>query len=231
MKPGSYVTIQTQEGVKEGRLIPGDDDYYVLKLKHGYNIGIPKKSVLSIKQEKSPSSSPIRKSSKQQRKNLPTIAILHTGGTIASKIDYQTGGVFASYKADDFLDLFPEMQDIASVKTTLVENIMSEDMRFSHYQHLAKAIMSEAKNGVKGIIIGHGTDTLAYTSAALSFMLENIQIPVILVGAQRSSDRPSTDAALNMCCAAHFIVKTDFRGVALCMHEHMDDLSCVVLPA
>ncbi|MEK6839795.1 MAG: Glu-tRNA(Gln) amidotransferase subunit GatD, partial [Nanoarchaeota archaeon] len=110
-------------------------------------------------------------------------------------------------------------------------NMMSEDIRFSHYRLLAKAIQEEIKNGVDGIIIGHGTDTIALTAAALSFMLEHVPIPVILVGAQRSSDRGGSDARLNMLSAAYFIARGNFKGVALCMHETSNDNACVILPA
>jgi len=89
----------------------------------------------------------------------------------------------------------------------------------------------EVQKNVDGIIITHGTDTLGYSAAALAFMLENISIPVILVGAQRSSDRGSSDAAMNFICAAEFISKTDFVGVAICMHESTSDNNCAILPA
>jgi len=62
-------------------------------------------------------------------------------------------------------------------------------------------------------------------------MLENLNIPVILVGAQRSSDRGSSDAFLNLVCAAHFIAKVDFSGAGICMHEPSSDDSCLILPA
>ena len=109
--------------------------------------------------------------------------------------------------------------------------MFSEDIRFAHYQLMIKAIEEEIKQGVDGVILTHGTDTMAYTSAALAFSLEYLPIPVILVGAQRSSDRGSSDAAVNLICAAEFIAKTDFSGVAICMHEKMDDDACVILPA
>jgi len=127
--------------------------------------------------------------------------------------------------------MFPEVKSIANINSVLVSNMMSEDMRFSHYKKLSDAISKEIKNKVDGIIIGHGTDTLAVTSAALAFVFENLPIPVILVGSQRSTDRGSTDAAMNLICAAEFIAKTDFTGIALCMHETTSDNSCLILSA
>ena len=109
--------------------------------------------------------------------------------------------------------------------------MMSEDIRFSNYRKLTHAIKKEIREGCDGIIIGHGTDTLAITASALSFMCENLPVPVILVGSQRSSDRGSSDAAMNLISASKFISQTDFVGVGICMHEHADDDSCVILPA
>ena len=232
-KPGDRVKVVTSDEIKEGILMPNQEtDSVVIKLDNGYNVGIDKKKVKEIKliekyKEKETHSE--KKPKKDSKK--PTIAILHTGGTIASKVDYKTGGVVASFSDEDFLSMFPEVKDIANVKTSLISTMMSEDMRFSHYKKIADAIVKEMRNNVDGIIIGHGTDTLAVTSAALSFIFENLPIPVILVGSQRSSDRGSTDAASNLICATEFIAKTNFAGVAVCMHENTSDNNCAILPA
>jgi glutamyl-tRNA(Gln) amidotransferase subunit D len=127
--------------------------------------------------------------------------------------------------------MFPELLTIAQIDSKLIRNMWSGDMRFAHHNIMANAVAAEVKKGVKGIIITHGTDTLGYTAAALSFILENCPIPVILVGAQRSSDRGSSDAGINLIAAAQFITETDFAGVAICMHENMDDNNCLILPA
>ena len=127
--------------------------------------------------------------------------------------------------------MYPELTQVANFETKIVASMMSEDMRFSNYQMMIKAIEEAIrKDNIKGIILGHGTDTMTYTAAALSFALENLPVPVIMVGAQRSSDRGSSDAAINLICAAEFIKQTDFAGVGICMHEKSDDDSCVILP-
>jgi glutamyl-tRNA(Gln) amidotransferase subunit D len=161
---------------------------------------------------------------------MKKISILHTGGTIASKVDKETGGVSAKFSEKDMLKLYPEIKTIANINSRLVANMFSEDMNFNHYNLLAEEIQKEIKKGTEGIVITHGTDTLHYTSAALAFILENLPIPVILVGAQRSSDRGSSDATLNLLCALNFIAQTSFQGVAICMHETMDDNACLILP-
>ena len=131
-------------------------------------------------------------------KKLPKISILHTGGTIASKVSYKTGGVTVKFKPEEIMEMFPKIKKIANIDSRLIGNMFSEDMNFSHYNLIAKEIKKEVKKGSKGIIITHGTDTMHYTSTALSFILEDLNIPVLLTGAQRSSDRPSSDAELNL---------------------------------
>lgn len=233
MKPeaGDKVKITTTDKTFEGILMPQEKDAAVIKLKSGYNIGIENKKIKKIELVEKYKESKQKKMSVKENKKLPTIAILHTGGTIASKVDYESGAVTAHFTVDDLLGMFPELKEIANFKSELVSNMMSEDMRFPHYQKIASSIKKHVESGVDGIIIGHGTDTLAITSSALSFMFDNLPIPVLVVGAQRSSDRGSSDAAMNLVCASEFISKTDFAGVAVCLHESMEDNTCLIMPA
>ncbi|MEM4282148.1 MAG: Glu-tRNA(Gln) amidotransferase subunit GatD [Candidatus Woesearchaeota archaeon] len=227
---GDRVRIETTDASYEGLLMPEEEGFLVLKLDSGYNIGIAKGNVLSINLIEKKRELQAAKV-KIPKKGLPTISILHTGGTIASKVDYATGAVVARFSPEELLAQFPEIWEIANVSSRLVMNIFSEDMRFHHWNILAQEIVKEIKAGARGIVITHGTDTLHYTSAALSFMLQNLPIPVVLVGSQRSSDRPSTDAALNLLSACLFAARADFAGVVVCMHESIEDKSCIVLPA
>ncbi|MBU1111266.1 MAG: Glu-tRNA(Gln) amidotransferase subunit GatD [archaeon] len=230
-KAGDRVLVKTKKAQEEGILMPSSDDKVVIvKLENGYNIGFDQKDVTEMKVVKKKSASDKIAGKKiKVDKNLPTIAVLHTGGTIASKVDYKSGGVIAQFSASDLIAMVPELKTIANVETELVSNMMSEDMFFENYQKLGTAIKKYAEKGVKGIIIGHGTDTLAYTSAALTFMFEQLNIPVMLVGSQRSSDRGSSDAAMNLVCAAEFIAQTDFVGVATCMHHSSGDDTCAII--
>jgi len=235
MKPGDKVKILTQDKEYEGTLMPSlqetGKDTYILKLKNGYNIGIEKKTVkkTTVLKEYIPAKN--KKDKIEQDNSLPTISILHTSGTIASKIDYRTGAVYSSFSPEDLLKMFPELSKIANFRSNLISNMWSDDLRFKHFEVIAKAVQKEIKKGCQGIILGMGTDNLAVASAAMSFILEDIPIPLIFVGAQRSSDRGSSDAAMNLICAAEFITKTDFSGVAICMHEHSSDDTCAILPA
>tara|TARA_Y100000310_G_scaffold344510_1_gene457653 strand:+ start:8560 stop:9849 length:1290 start_codon:yes stop_codon:yes gene_type:complete len=230
--PGDKVKITTKDKSYEGILIPHEEsDNIMIKLDSGYNVGIKKNTVKSMKVVEKAKHSQSPKSEKQKTdKKKPTIAILHTGGTVASKVDYKTGGVIPQFNPEEILGMFPELKNIANIKSELISNMWSGDMRFKHYPIMAKAIQKQAKS-VDGIILTHGTDTLHYSSVALSFMLENLPIPVIMVGAQRSSDRGSTDALSNLVGAAKFIANSDFKGLAICMHKDSNDDVVSILPA
>ncbi len=229
---GDRVKISAKRGAEEGILMPSPDKNTVLlKLDNGYNVGFNKKEV--IKMVVIVKAVTAKKTSAKITKNpqLPTLAILHTGGTIASKVDYRTGAVATEFSPEELLSLFPELQTIANIESELIAQMWSDDLRFAHFALIAKAIEQQVKKGVKGIIIGIGTDNLAVASAALSFIVEKSPVPIIFVGAQRSSDRGSSDAGMNLICAAEFAIKTDFAGVAICMHESASDKNCVILPA
>ena len=238
-KPGDFVEVITSSEILKGTLLQSPElekDVVIIKLSSGYNIGINKGKIRNISLVQQPpgkEEKPAAVASKKEdsQKNLPKISILHTGGTIASKVDYRTGGVVARFTPEEILEMFPELKGIASIDSHLIRNMWSEDMRFAHYNLMAKEIAKEAAKGFDGVIITHGTDTMHYSAAALAFALEGIGIPVILVGAQRSSDRGSTDAATNLVSAAYFIANSDFAGVAICMHENMSDTAALILPA
>lgn len=251
---GDWVTITLENTTITGRLMPQESSFIVVKLKDGYNIGINKQKIKSITkaqppkkkdtekknlEKKTPEKNTVLRKTKteatKQKKKIngekPIVTILHVGGTIASKVDYVTGGVKPQFTSEDIVAMFPELKEFATIRSRLICNIWSQDMRFVHYNLLAKAVAEEIKSGAEGVIISQGTDTLHYTSAALAFALEDLGKPVILVGAQRSSDRGSTDAALNMINAVFFIIHTDFGEVGICMHEKSDDENCLILPA
>src|SRR3989338_10360269 len=172
VNPGDRVKINTKKGSEEGILMPSPDKNTVLlKLDSGYNVGFIQKEVSKITVISK--AAPKKKTSTKITKNpqLPTIAILHTGGTIASKVDYRTGAVATEFSPEELLSLFPELQSIANIESELIAQMWSDDLRFAHFSLIAKAIEGQIKKGVKGIIIGIGTDNLAVASAALSFKI------------------------------------------------------------
>ncbi|MBI5392549.1 Glu-tRNA(Gln) amidotransferase subunit GatD [Candidatus Woesearchaeota archaeon] len=242
---GEDVEIITSESNYIGAVMPSTTkETLFLRLSSGYQVGINTKQIKNAKII-SDGVSGCKKENKQnleKNKNeskhevafnskLPIISILHTGGTIASKVDYKTGAVIARFSPEELVGMFPELGQIANIKSRLVRNMWSQDMRFAHYNILAKEIKKEIDAGVDGIIITHGTDTLHYSAAALSFALRNLPIPVLLVGSQRSSDRGSSDASLNLINAAYFAATTDFGGIAICMHHSSSDDYAAILPA
>ncbi|MDP3639841.1 MAG: Glu-tRNA(Gln) amidotransferase subunit GatD [Nanoarchaeota archaeon] len=231
-QPGDRVTITTKKRMEEGFLMPSPaPDTVIIKLDNGYNLGFPKKEITKMTVLQKASAKKAAPAKLAKRAGLPTLAILHTGGTIASKVDYRTGGVVSSFFPAELVSMFPELQQIANIESELVAQMWSDDLRFAHFTLIAQAIEKHVKKGVKGIIIGMGTDNLAVAAAALSFIVEKTSVPIVLVGAQRSSDRGSSDAAMNLICAAEFVSKTDFGGVAICMHESSEDAGCIILPA
>lgn len=235
MRPttGDKVKVTTKDEIYEGILMPNEQtESLVVKLSSGYNVGIDKDKVKKIEViEKLKDSKSEKKKEIRHDKSKPIISILHTGGTIASKVDYRTGGVVSRFEVEELVGNFPELKKIANINSTHVANMWSDDLRFTHIDLIAKTIEKEVKKGTDGIIIGMGTDNLAVASAALSFAVVETPIPIIFVGSQRSSDRGSSDAGMNLICAAEFISKTDFSGVAICMHENTDDKTCNILPA
>ncbi len=221
---GDLVKIEGKEGI----LMPTTDPKItIIKLESGYNIAYKNAKVELVKEKEE-----ITKTQNQKIESNPklkNISILHCGGTVASKIDYKTGAVSALFEPSEFLNLFPELKDIANVKSELIAQMLSENMRFGHYNIMAKAIEEQIKKGVDGIILTQGTDTLHYTSAALSFMIENSPIPILILGSQRSSDRGSSDAAMNIVSAISFATQTDFKGVGVCMHADTNDEDCLIM--
>ncbi len=222
------VRVETRGAKYEGTLMPSQTDSIVLKLKNGYNIGIKSDlaCVTLLEKRKETGARPISKPSKKKEKKLPNISILSTGGTIASKIDYRTGAVTSQFSADDILSAIPELEKMANFKCRMIYSILSENMRPSYWVELAHAVYEEITNGADGIIVTHGTDTMMYTAAALSFMIET-PVPIVLVGSQRSADRPSSDNAMNAICAAA-VAASDIAEVCVVMHGSTNDDFCYI---
>ncbi len=225
-----YSLTLKDNSVMEGVFVSETSKHVFLKLKSGYNAGFSKEKIRERKEVGSVKRQEAKLSPAKSVGGKPKIVILHTGGTIASKVDYATGAVTPRFSPEEIIGMYPELSGIARIESRLVSNIPSDDMNFHHYNLLGREISKAVKEkGLKGIILTHGTDTLHYTSAALSFALEGLPIPVVLVGSQRSSDRPSSDAALNLLSAAYFIANTKAKGVFVCMHDNVNDSACALL--
>lgn len=229
---GDVIRINKDNETWKGILIPrsetGDEYHIVIKMKSGYNVGVLIDS--STKIEKvgegvKPTFTP--PPIPEQNKNLPRVAIVSTGGTIASRVDYRTGGVRAALSASELYSVVPELSEIAVVDTQILFSIFSENITSKHWIATAKTVAKHIENGVDGVVVAHGTDTLGYTAAALSFALQNLPVPVVMVASQRSADRPSSDAATNLVGAVKGAVSAPFAEVVIAMHETVSDTSIV----
>ena len=230
---GDIIRVTSKGKTYEGILIPrpelGEGTVVIVKMKSGYNIGIRVTSEVKIEKvgkgdKPAFASPPLPK----QNSALPHVVIMSTGGTIASRVDYRTGAVRSAISASDLYGVVPELSDLAKVDTEIVFSLYSENITQKHWTELAQTVAKRIESGVDGVVIAHGTDTMAYTSAALSFALQNLPVPVVVVGAQRSSDRPSSDAATNLIGAVKAAGEGPFAEVGLAMHETISDIAIVV---
>jgi len=228
MDLGDRVSVKRNGISYEGVLMPSRrEDHVVIKLDNGYNIGLylPKSQLKLL--EKGQELKPLDKDKPlRQRSGLPQVSILSTGGTIASKVDYRTGAVTSQFSASEIIAAIPELEEIANYNARVIYQILSENMRAEYWMTLARAVAEEISAGSEGVIITHGTDTMMYTAAALSFMLKT-PVPVVIVGSQRSSDRPSSDAAMNAISAATVAI-SDIAEVCVVMHGSTSDDYCSI---
>lgn len=228
-KHGDRVRVTLSDGsVHEGRYMPthafSEPGITILKLDNGYNIGLQLDDAKTELVEKAGNvqaapSKPIPRDDS----GLPRVAMLGTGGTIASYVDYRTGAVWPATEPETLAALVPEMFELARVEPKIVFKMFSEDMQPAEWQKLAEECAAAFDDGATGVVIPHGTDTLSYTATALAFMLPKLPGPVVLVGAQRSSDRPSSDAAMNLMGAVRVAATSDIGEVVVVMHDESDD--------
>lgn len=220
--------FETTRGSFKGTVLPraeNDDDHHiVVKIATGYNIGIDTETILSMKEVNYfKANYKIPEKEFPFTPNLPSVKLIGTGGTIASRLDYRTGAVIPAFSPGELYGAVPELAEICNLKTEKVFAVFSENMGPDQYKALAIAIKKEIESGVDGIVIGHGTDTLHHTAMALSFMVQNPPVPIILVGSQRSSDRPSSDAALNLMHSCYAAGHGDIAEVMVCMFGPSSD--------
>ncbi len=220
--------VETTRGTFTGTVLPraenDDDQHIVLKIPTGYNVGIDIKTITGMKETGYKKANyKIPEKQFPVTEGLPYVKLFGTGGTIASRLDYRTGAVIPAFSPGELYGAVPELADICNLDTEKVFAVFSENMGPEQYKKLAVSIGKEIENGIDGIVIGHGTDTLHHTGAALTFMVQNSPVPIILVGSQRSSDRPSSDAALNLMHAMKAAGHSDIAEVLVCMFGPTSD--------
>jgi len=224
----SEIKADTDRGRFEGLVLPRSEtlpgDHIVLKLSTGYNVGLNVAGIRSIEvkgYKKALYKIPEKEFPFDPEK--PKVTLLGTGGTIASRLDYRTGAVIPAFSPGELFGAVPELADICNMKTIKLFGVFSENIGPEHWKATAEEIGKEIDSGVDGIIVGHGTDTMHHTAAALSFMVQDPPVPIVMVGSQRSSDRPSSDAALNLMDAAYAASKGDIAEVTVCMFGPTSD--------
>jgi glutamyl-tRNA(Gln) amidotransferase subunit D len=246
MKTGERIKIKKLSKHYEGLLMPkselGDPNCIIIKLDSGYNVGIRFDEKTEIKKVKQTEPKEVKEEKefelgKIKKKLLkvrfdpkkPPISLIATGGTIASRVDYRTGGVYMLMDPHEFLYNVPELKNIVNIKKiSRPFTKASEDMDYTDWQTIAKEAAKHLNSDINGVIITHGTDTLHFTAAALSFMLRDLSKPVVLTGAQKSSDRGSSDAGMNIICSSYAAI-SNIAEVGICMHGSMNDDYCLLI--
>jgi len=222
------VEIESTRGTFTGIILPrsetADDRHVVLKLRNGYNVGLAVETIEAVKEigrKEAHYKIPEKEFPYDPKK--PFVKLLGTGGTIASRLDYRTGAVIPAFSPGELYGSVPELAEICNLETEKLYGIFSENMGPEQWRGTAEAIGREIERGAAGIVIGHGTDTMHHTSAILSFMVQDSPVPIVMVGSQRSSDRPSSDAAINLINATRTAAEGDIAEVMVCMFGPTSD--------
>ncbi len=227
---GDKVEVNVNNQRYRGSLMPRvetyDEYHLIIKMVSGYNVGVAYTKDMRVKKTGA-SPKPLFKQPPlpETVEGLPKVSIISTGGTIASRVDYVTGGVVSAMSSEDLLAVVPELVEVADVDADILYSVFSEDIGMDHWAGMAKRAYDKIKAGADGIIFTHGTDTMGYSSAALSFALQNLPVPVIFVGSQRSSDRPSSDNATNLMGGVYTAAYAPFAEVCVGLHENTSDES------
>jgi len=224
----SDIEVKTSRGNFKGILLPrsetADNKHIVLKLRNGYNVGLANDTITEIIETGYKKANyKIPEKEFPYEKNKPRVKLFGTGGTIASRLDYRTGAVIPAFSPGELYGSVPELADICNLETEKLYGVFSENMGPEQWIGTAEAIGKEIEKGVDGIVIGHGTDVMHHTAAVLSFMVQESPVPIVMVGSQRSSDRPSSDAAINLINATKTAAESDIAEVMLCMFGPTSD--------
>ena len=229
----SDVELESAQGGFRGIILPrsetSDEKHIVLKLASGYNVGVAADSITKITEHgRREAHYKIPEKEFPHDPAKPNVILLGTGGTIASRLDYRTGAVIPAFSPGELYSSVPELAEACNLKTEKLFGVFSENMGPRQYITLAERIGEEIEKGISGIVIGHGTDTMHHTSAILNFMVQNPPVPIVMVGSQRSSDRPSSDAAINLINAVKAAAEGDIAEVIVCMFGPTSDQYCLL---
>ncbi|BBG23849.1 Glutamyl-tRNA(Gln) amidotransferase subunit D [Sulfuracidifex tepidarius] len=220
---GDRIRIKKDSLEVEGILFPSfsrDEDIIVVKMDNGYNVGLKATGAdlsLLSKRKAEDTRKPQSTGSKGE------VKIISTGGTIVSKVEYETGAVRPALSTDEILEYLPQIKDIADIDAEILFTILSENMKPDYWTKIAEKVKESLDKGARGVVIAHGTDTMSYTASAIAFSFSEMTGPVVLVGSQRSSDRPSSDSSINLYSSVILAKESPFAEVAVLMHGESSD--------
>jgi len=232
---GDLIDASLRGRALTGVLMPhsdfSDSKTLVLKLDSGYNVGVTvdDAAVLRLKERRAAKHYAGEAAAPPEAAGGRPgfLALIGTGGTIASYVDYETGAVQPALTTRELATAVPEVAARHLLKPIALFSEFSENLRPEHWVRIAREVKRQVEEGATGVLIPHGTDTLAFTAAALAFMIESPPVPIVIVGSQRSSDRPSSDASFNLLCAAK-VASSDIAEVVAVMHDRTGDERCAV---
>lgn len=231
LQEGDTIELTKNGVILKGIIMPSyssSDDILVIKLDNGYNIGISVDSISEVKLIKRGEKREEKKAEKKAVKDKSEVVIISTGGTIVSKIEYDTGAVRPALTTEEILKFMPEINEIAKIDAKVLFSILSENMKPEYWIKIANEVKNALDKGAKGVVVAHGTDTMAYTASALAFSLKSLTGPVVMVGSQRSSDRPSSDAPINLLTSVLVAKDAPFAEVTVNMHGESSDTYTLV---
>ncbi|MFP3169881.1 MAG: Glu-tRNA(Gln) amidotransferase subunit GatD [Sulfolobaceae archaeon] len=231
LQEGDTIELTKNGVILKGIIMPSyssSDDILVIKLDNGYNIGISVDSISEVKLIKRGEKREEKKEEEKAVKDKSEVIIISTGGTIVSKIEYDTGAVRPALTTEEILKFMPEINEIAKIDAKVLFSILSENMKPEYWIKIANEVKNALDKGAKGVVVAHGTDTMAYTASALAFSLKSLTGPVVMVGSQRSSDRPSSDAPINLLTSVLVAKDAPFAEVTVNMHGESSDTYTLV---
>jgi len=153
---------------------------------------------------------------------MKKILFISTGGTIAS--EPSADGLVPKVDGAGMLRLIPELETVCGIECLGLLNLDSSNLQPHHWTEMADAIVREYDN-YDGFVISHGTDTMAYTSSSLSWMLQGIGKPVAMTGAQLPIEDPMTDGKINL-LNAFKVAASGRQGVYLVFCDSVIDGAC-----
>ncbi|MEJ2770890.1 MULTISPECIES: Glu-tRNA(Gln) amidotransferase subunit GatD [unclassified Stygiolobus] len=231
LQEGDAIELTKNGVILKGIIMPSyssSDDILVIKLDNGYNIGISVDSISEVKLIKRGEKREEKRAEEKAVKDKSEVVIISTGGTIVSKIEYDTGAVRPALTTEEILKFMPEINEIAKIDAKVLFSILSENMKPEYWIKIANEVKNALDKGAKGVVVAHGTDTMAYTASALAFSLKSLTGPVVMVGSQRSSDRPSSDAPINLLTSVLVAKDAPFAEVTVNMHGESSDTYTLV---